>query len=76
MIFFGLWMVVMKRMNPQSGLMSIGKSRAKVYVEHQTGGTFDDIAGIDEARGELMEIVRRRGESVPGSAGMTSTSRR
>jgi len=56
-IFFGLWMFVMKRMNPQSGLMSIGKSRAKVYVEHQTGVTFDDIAGIDEARGELMEIV-------------------
>ena len=56
-IFFGLWMIVMKRMNPQSGLMSIGKSRAKVYVEHQTGVTFDDIAGIDEARGELMEIV-------------------
>ena len=41
-IFFGLWMIVMKRMNPQSGLMSIGKSRAKVYVEHQTGVTFDE----------------------------------
>lgn len=52
-IFFGLWMIVMKRMNPQSGLMSIGKSRAKVYVEHKTGVTFDDIVGIDEARGEL-----------------------
>jgi len=73
-IFFGLWMFVMKRMNPQSGLMSIGKSRAKVYVEHQTGVTFDDIAGIDEARGELMEIVdflknparyRRLGGKIP-----------
>jgi cell division protease FtsH len=73
-IFFGLWMIVMKRMNPQSGLMSIGKSRAKVYVEHQTGVTFDDIAGIDEARGELMEIVhflknparyRRLGGNIP-----------
>jgi cell division protease FtsH len=73
-IFFGLWMIVMKRMNPQSGLMSIGKSRAKVYVEHQTGITFDDIAGIDEARGELMEIVdflknperyRRLGGKIP-----------
>src|SRR6266404_9244172 len=73
-IFFGLWMVVMKRMNPQSGLMSIGKSRAKVYVEHQTGVTFDDIAGIDEARAELMEIVdflksperyRRLGGKIP-----------
>jgi cell division protease FtsH len=73
-IFFGLWMVVMKRMNPQSGLMSIGKSRAKVYVEHQTGVSFDDIAGIDEARAELMEIVdflknperyRRLGGKIP-----------
>ena len=73
-IFVGLWMVVMKRMNPQSGLMSIGKSRAKVYVEHQTGVSFDDIAGIDEARAELMEIVdflknperyRRLGGKIP-----------
>jgi cell division protease FtsH len=73
-IFVGLWMFVMKRMNPQSGLMSIGKSRAKVYVEHQTGVSFDDIAGIDEARAELMEIVdflknperyRRLGGKIP-----------
>jgi cell division protease FtsH len=73
-IFFGLWMLVMKRMNPQSGLMSIGKSRAKVYVENKTGVTFDDIAGIDEARSELMEIVdflknperyRRLGGKIP-----------
>jgi cell division protease FtsH len=56
-IFFGLWMFMLKRMNPQSGLMTIGKSRARVYVEHRTGVTFDDIAGIDEARDELMEIV-------------------
>jgi cell division protease FtsH len=48
----------MRRMgNTQSGLLSIGKSRAKVYVEHSTGVTFDDVAGIDEARAELMEIV-------------------
>ena len=73
-IFVGLWMLVMKRMNPQSGLMSVGKSRAKVYVENKTGVTFDDIAGIDEARAELMEIVdflknpdryRRLGGKIP-----------
>jgi cell division protease FtsH len=73
-IFFGLWMLVMKRMNPQSGLTSLGKTRAKVYVEHQTGVSFDDIAGIDEARGELMELVdflrnpqryRRLGGKIP-----------
>jgi cell division protease FtsH len=56
-IFFGLWMFMLKRMNPQSGLMTLGKSRARVYMEHRTGVTFDDIAGIDEARDELMEIV-------------------
>jgi cell division protease FtsH len=56
-IFLGLWMFMLKRMNPQSGLMTIGKTRARVYVEHRTGVTFDDIAGIDEARDELMEIV-------------------
>ena len=57
LIFFGLWAFLVRRMNPQSGLMSIGKSRAKVYVERSTGVSFDDVAGIDEARGELMEIV-------------------
>src|SRR5258705_4837216 len=65
----------MKRIgNTQSGLLAIGKSRAKVYVEHSTGVTFDDVAGIDEARAELMEIVdflkqperyRRLGGKIP-----------
>ena len=54
--------------------MSIGKSKAKVYVEKSTGVTFDDVAGIDEARAELMEIVdflkrpahyRRLGSKTP-----------
>jgi len=57
LIFVGLWAFLIRRMNPQSGLMSIGKSRAKVYVERSTGVSFDDVAGIDEARGELVEIV-------------------
>ncbi|PYN50153.1 MAG: cell division protein FtsH [Candidatus Rokuibacteriota bacterium] len=58
LVFVGLWALVMRRMgNTQSGLLAIGKSKAKVYVEHSTGVTFDDVAGIDEARGELMEIV-------------------
>ena len=57
LIFVGLWGVLIRRMGPQSGLMSIGKSRAKVYVQRSTGVSFEDVAGIDEARGELMEIV-------------------
>jgi len=58
LVFVGLWAFLMRRMgNAQSGLLAIGKSRARVYVEHSTGVTFDDVAGIDEARAELMEIV-------------------
>ncbi len=75
LVFVGLWAFLMRRMgNVQGGLLAIGKSRAKVYVETSTGVTFDDVAGIDEARGELMEIVdflkrperyRRLGGKIP-----------
>src|SRR5690554_5517359 len=37
--------------------MSVGKSKAKVYVEKNTGKTFEDVAGVDEAKHELEEIV-------------------
>jgi cell division protease FtsH len=58
LLFVGVWMFVMRRMaGAQGGLLTVGKSKAKVYVQHSTGVTFDDVAGIDEARGELMEIV-------------------
>jgi cell division protease FtsH len=57
LIFVGIWMFFMKRMGAASGLVSLGKSKAKVYMEKQTGVTFEDVAGIDEARSELMEIV-------------------
>jgi len=57
LIFVGIWMFFMKRMGAASGLVSLGKSKAKVYMEKQTGVTFADVAGIDEARAELMEIV-------------------
>ena len=39
------------------GLMNVGKSRARVFVERDTGVTFADVAGIDEAKAELVEIV-------------------
>jgi cell division protease FtsH len=76
-IFIAIWGVVMRRMGGASGLMAIGKSKAKVYVERETGVTFDDVAGIDEARAELMEIVdflkhperyRRLGGKIPKGA--------
>ena len=54
----GVWMFVLRRMSgAPSGLMTVGKSRAKVYMQHSTGVTVDDVAGIDEARNELVEIV-------------------
>src|SRR5687767_180359 len=61
LIFFGLWYLLAKRMAGQQGLgggfMSIGKSRAKIYVEKATGVTFADVAGVDEAKAELQEVV-------------------
>jgi len=59
-VFFGLWFFVIRRMVDRQGLggfMSVGKSRAKVYVEKDTGVNFADVAGVDEAKAELQEIV-------------------
>jgi cell division protease FtsH len=61
LLFFALWMFVIRRFANQQGmtggLLSIGKSRAKVYVENDTKVTFADVAGVDEAKEELKEIV-------------------
>ena len=76
-LFVALWMFLIRRvgmMGGGGGLLEIGKSKAKVYMEKQTGVTFADVAGIDEAKGELMEIVeflrnpdryRRLGGKIP-----------
>ena len=57
-IFFGLWTLIARRMGGLGGgLMSIGKSKAKIYVESDTGVRFDDVAGVDEAKDELREVV-------------------
>jgi cell division protease FtsH len=56
-VFFLLWSYLLKKMGPGSGLMQIGKSKAKVYIEKKTGVTFADVAGIDEAEEELAEVV-------------------
>ncbi len=53
----GFWSLVMRRMKPGAGMMSIGRSRAKVVAEEGTGVTFADVAGVDEAKDELHEIV-------------------
>ena len=44
-------------MGSGGGLMQIGKSKAKVYIEKKTGVTFADVEGIDEAEEELVEVV-------------------
>jgi cell division protease FtsH len=58
-LFFGLWMFLARRGSQGfgGGLMSIGKSKAKIYVESDTGVRFDDVAGVDEAKEELLEVV-------------------
>jgi len=60
LVFFGLWWFVIRRFADRAGfggLMSVGKSKAKVFVEKNTGVTFADVAGCDEAKAELEEIV-------------------
>jgi cell division protease FtsH len=62
LVFFGVWYLLVRRMANQAGgglggFMSIGKSRAKIYVEKSTGVTFADVAGVDEAKAELQEVV-------------------
>lgn len=56
-IFFVIWRYAMKRMGPGMGVMSFSKSKAKVFAEDGTKITFTDVAGIDEAKEELQEIV-------------------
>jgi cell division protease FtsH len=61
-LFFGIWIVLGRRMakqlgGPGGGLMAIGKSKARVYVETDTKVTFADVAGVDEAKAELEEVV-------------------
>jgi cell division protease FtsH len=61
LLFVGLWWYLGRRFAESQGfgggLMSIGKSKAKIYVEADTGVTFDDVAGVDEAKDELREVV-------------------
>jgi cell division protease FtsH len=56
-LFFLLWSWLLKRMGSAGGMMQIGKSKAKVYIEKKTGVTFADVEGIEEAEAELTEVV-------------------
>lgn len=61
LIFVGLWAFVINRMGrglgPGGGLLDIGKSKARLYMEKLVNVTFADVAGVDEAKEELKEII-------------------
>jgi cell division protease FtsH len=76
LIFALVWSFLLRWLatRPVGGIMDVGKSKAKVFVQTETGVHFADVAGIDEAKGELMEVVdflknpdryRRLGGKIP-----------
>mgnify|MGYP002633598347 CR=1 FL=1 len=60
-LFVGVWMFMLRRLGQSGGLggglMSVGKSKAKIYAEEDVKVSFDDVAGVDEAKEELQEII-------------------
>jgi cell division protease FtsH len=57
-LFVGVWYFLMKRMQGQQpGFMSLGKNKAKIYMEDEVGVRFEDVAGVDESKQELQEVI-------------------
>ena len=57
-IFVGIWYFMMRRMTgKQPGFMSLGKNKAKIYMQDDLDVTFDDVAGVDESKQELVEVI-------------------
>jgi cell division protease FtsH len=57
-LFVGVWYFMMKRMQGQQpGFMSLGKNKAKIYMQDEVGVRFEDVAGVDESKQELKEVV-------------------
>jgi cell division protease FtsH len=78
LLFFGLWIFLMRRFAQRDGLgggfMAIGKSKAKIYMEKEVKVSFADVAGVEEAKAELQEVIeflktpekfRRLGGKIP-----------
>jgi len=56
-IFFGIWFFLMKRFSPGDQLLGVGRSKAKIVAESELNTSFADVAGCDEAKEELKEII-------------------
>jgi cell division protease FtsH len=74
LLFFFWWFLMGRMGGAQRNLMAVGRSQAKVYVDQDTGVTFNDVAGVDEAKEELREVIdflrepakyRRLGGEIP-----------
>jgi cell division protease FtsH len=58
LVFAGIWFFVIRRFGQgQGGFMTVGQSKAKIYAEKDTKVTFADVAGVDEAKEELREVI-------------------
>ncbi len=58
LLFVGVWYFFMKKMGgQQAGFMTLGKNKAKIYMENELNVTFKDVAGVDEAKQELVEVI-------------------
>src|SRR4026207_2032420 len=58
LVFVGIWFFFIRRFGQgQSGFMTVGKSKAKIYAEKDTKVTFADVAGVEEAKDELREVI-------------------
>ncbi len=74
-LFFGVWLFLLRRMGQgQGGFMTVGRSKAKIYMEKDVKVTFADVAGVEEAKDELREVIeflktpekfRRLGGKIP-----------
>jgi len=58
LLFLGVWFFIMRRFQQQQGgFMSLGKNKAKIYMENDVPVKFEDAAGVDEAKQELVEVI-------------------
>ena len=74
-LFFGVWLFLLRRMGQgQGGFMTVGRSKAKIYMEKEVKVSFADVAGVEEAKDELREVIdflktpekfRRLGGRIP-----------